>query len=109
MFNKIKLYLTLVSRKRQAKKYGIPFRERKWYNYRAMLPKDELPNKTFIEIFDENDRYIDCPDIGGTVILNDKGSRYTYRVVGFKNESRNRDWLYDTDYINPIIEFVGKA
>lgn len=105
---KIKLWLNKISRKRQAKKYGVPFREREWYNFRAMLSKDELTKYSFIEIFDEKGRYIDCPSIGGEVIYNDKGQRYLYRVIDFKNESRNRDWLYDTDYINPVIEFWEK-
>ena len=42
------------------------------------------------------------------VIYNDKGKRYEYKIIGFKNESRNRDWLYDTDYINPVIEHIRK-
>lgn len=85
---------------------NVPFRKRVWYNYRAMLPSDHLAGKSFVEIFDEHDRYIYCPDIGGLLVYNINGVRYLYRVIGFKNESRNRDWLYDTDYINPIIEFV---
>lgn len=106
---KFKLWLNRISRKRKAKKYGVPFRERKWYNYRAMLPKDTLAKKSFIEIFDENGHYIDCPPVGGEVIYNDKGQRYLYRIVGFKNESRNRDWLYDSDYICPVVEFLRKV
>lgn len=91
--------------KKEAASYGVPFQEREWYNYRAMLPKDVLKDKTFIEIFDSHGNYIDCPGIGGTVILNSRGRRFEYKVVGFKNESRNRDWLYDTDFINPIIRY----
>ena len=106
IFDEIRSWLTSFNRKIKAKKLGIPFRKREWYNYRAMLSKEELPEYSFIEIFNENGRYIDCPPIGGTVIYNIKGKKYLYRVVDFKNESRNRDWLYDTDYINPIIEFV---
>ena len=29
-------------------------------------------------------------------------------IVGFDNDSKDKDWLYDTDYINPIIEFKKK-
>ena len=95
-------------RKREAKGYGVPFKTRMWYNYRAMLPKSELPKKSFIEIFDEDGRYISCPNKGGEVIYNDRGIRYRYQVVGFDNDSRNRDWLYDGDWINPIVEYIGK-
>jgi hypothetical protein len=84
----------------------VPFRKRVWYNYRAMLPSDHLAGKNFVEIFDENGHYIDCPGVGGTLVYNVNGVRYLYLVIDFKNESRNRDWLYDTDYINPVIEFV---
>jgi len=91
-----------------AKRQGVPFRTKEWYNYRAMLSKEELPKYAFIEIFDTNGNYIACPEIGGVVIFNHKGQRFKYRVVGFKNESRNRDWLYDTDYINPVIEYLCK-
>ena len=90
----------------KAQLLGVPFTTRVWYNFRAMLSKDELLNHSFIEIFDERGSYIDCPPVGGTVIYNIKGKKYLYEVVGFKNESRSRDWLYDTDYINPIIRFV---
>lgn len=107
--NKLINFLTTIPRKMAAKRAGVPFREKKWYNYRAMLSSESLADNTFIEIFDATGRYIDCPSIGREVILNAKGKRYVYRVVGFKNESRNRDWLYDTDYINPVIEFVRKC
>lgn len=108
LFKKIRLWLNRISRKREAKKYGVPFREREWYNFRAMLSKDSLADNSFIEIFDENGRYIDCPCVGGEVVYNSKGQRYLYRIVGFENESRNRDWLYDMDYINPVVEYLRK-
>ena len=95
-------------RKIEAKNEGLKFRQRAWYNYRAMLPVDNLKDKSFIEIFDKNGSYIDCPPIGKEVIYNNKGKRYIYKIIGFDNDSRNRDWLYDTDYINPIIEYIGK-
>lgn len=101
-------YFTCLLKRYEAKKESVPFRERMWYNYRAMLPKDRLSESSFIEIFDKNDCYIDCPNIGGEVIYNNRGKRYRYRVIGFENESRYRDWLYDTDYINPVVEYVGK-
>lgn len=106
---KIVLWLNGLKRKREAKREGVPFRKRMWYNYRAMLPKDALSDKSFIEIFDERGRYIDCPGIGGEVIYNYKGQRYRYRVIDFRNDSRNRDWLYDTDYIHPVVEYIGKV
>ena len=92
----------------QAKKFGVPFRKREWYNYRAMVGEERANEKGAIEIFDENGRYIDCPGIGGFVIYKKNGGEYKYKIVDFKNESRNRDWLYDTDYICPVIEFVCK-
>lgn len=93
-----------------AKCYKVPFRKRVWYNLMAMLPKEEIEsnNRTFVEIFDKDGFYIDCPSIGGTVIYNQKGTKFLYKIVGFQNESRNRDWMYDTDYINPVIEFIKK-
>lgn len=90
----------------QARLLGVPFTTRVWYNFKAMLPTRALSNNSFVEIFDEDGRYINCPSIGGTVVYNIKGKRYIYEVIGFKNESRYRDWLNDTDYINPIIRFV---
>lgn len=95
--------------RREAKREGVPFRERMWYNYRAMLYKEILHEKSFIEIFDKDGKYIDCPGIGGEVIYNDHGRRYRYRVIGFKNDSPNRDWLYGSDYIHPVVEYVGKV
>ena len=95
-----------IFRRLRAKKLGVPFRKREWYNYRAMLSKDNLNDTLFIEIFNDKGRYVECPKIGGTVVYNIKGTKYIYRVIGFKNESRNRDWLYNSDYIHPIIEFV---
>lgn len=105
---KIISYFRSLMKRREAKREGVPFEECMWYNYRAMLPKDKLAEESFIEIFDKNNRYINCPGIGGTVIYNNKGRLYLYEIVGFKNESRNRDWLYDSDYINPIVRYVGK-
>lgn len=106
---KIISYFRSLLKRREAKREGVPFKERMWYNYRAMLPKDKLAERSFIEIFDKNNRYINCPGIGGTVIYNNKGRRYLYEIVGFKNESRNSDWLYDGDWINPIVRYVGKV
>lgn len=108
MIETIKSWLSVYRRKRQAAKYDVPFRERMWYNFRAMLSKKELANYSFIEIFDKNGRYVDCPRIGGEVIYNHKSQRFKYLIIGFKNEPRNRDWLYDTDYINPVVEFLEK-
>ena len=98
--------ISMIMRRLQAELLGAPFRLRVWYNYRAMLPDDKLEGKKFVEIFDQKGAYIECPEVGGTVVYRYKGKRYLYRVVGFENESRNRDWLYSTDYIHPIIEFV---
>jgi len=101
-------YFKQLKRKREAKREGVPYKKRMWYNYRAMLSKDELAEKSFIEIFDENGRYINCPGIGGTIIYNNKGKRYLYEIIGFDNASRCSDWLYDSDYINPIVRYVKK-
>lgn len=95
--------------KREAKRNSVPFRKRMWYNLQAMYPKVKQVDKSFIECFDVNGKYINCPGIGGTVIYNDKGRRFRYRIVGFQNDSRFRDWLYDSDYINPVVEYLGKA
>lgn len=105
ILQKIKEKLSEKRLKREAVSNGVPFKTREWYNYRAMLPKEELKKHVFIECFDDKGKYIDCPGIGGEVILNAFGHRFLYKVVGFENESRNRDWLYDTDYINPIIQY----
>ena len=94
--------------KREAKREDVPYQELMWYNYRAFLPKDILAEKSFIEIFDADGCYINCPGIGGTVIYNNKGRRYLYEVIGFDNDSPNRDWLHDGDWINPIVRYVGK-
>ena len=97
-----------LKRKREAKREGVPYQGRVWYNYRAMLSKADLAEDSFIEIFDADGRYIKCPDVGGTVIYNDKGRRFLYEVIGFDNDSPNSDWLYDDDWINPIVRYVGK-
>lgn len=102
-------YFKSLKRKREAKREGVPYRKRMWYNYRAMLPKKSLAENSFIEIFDKDDHYINCPGVGGTVIYNNKGRRYIYEVIGFDNDSPNKDWLYDSDYINPIVRYVGKC
>lgn len=104
----IKLWLNRINRKRTAAKYGVPFRKKMWYNYRARFLKDELSQKSFIEIFDKDGRYIECPPVGGEVVYNNKGQRFLYRIIDFDNDSRNKDWLYDSDYINPVVEFIEK-
>ena len=101
-------FLKSLKRKREAKREGVPYEKRMWYNYRAMLSKGEVAEKSFIEIFDADDRYINCPGIGGTVIYNAKGRRFLYEVIGFDNDSPNGDWLYSNDWINPIVRYVGK-
>lgn len=90
----------------QARRHKVPFRSREWYNFRAHIRKEECPRYDFIEIFDDDGKYIPCPQIGEHVIYNVHGTKYIYKVVGFKNNSMYSDWLYDSDYINPIIEFV---
>ena len=89
-----------------AKYYKVPFRQKVWYNYRAMLGRDH-EYKTFVECFDKDGNYI-YPIRGLDVIYYVKGKRYVYIIVGFDNDSKDKDWLYDTDYINPIIEFKRK-
>ena len=83
-----------------------PFIKKEWYNYQAMIPRAKYGEHTFIECFDKNGKYISCPNEGGTVVYNIEGKRYLYQIIGFKNSSRYSDWLYDTDYINPVIQFV---
>lgn len=58
-----------LKRKREAKRDGVPYKERMWYNYRAMLSKASLTEESFIEIFDADGSYINCPGIGGTVMI----------------------------------------
>lgn len=91
-----------------AKIYGVPFRERMWYNYMAMIPKDERESKDkrYIVIFDKGGEYIDCPKVGGLVTVYYYGKLYLYKVIDFKNDSRCGDWLFDGDWKNPIVEFV---
>lgn len=97
-----------ILRKIRAKKHKVPFMERMWYNYMAMIPKEERENgeRRYIIIFDKDGNYIDCPNVGGFVIVYHYGKLYLYKVVRFENESRNRDWLFDGDWIHPIVEFV---
>jgi len=94
-----------LKRKREAKREGVPYEKREWYNYRAMLPKADLAEKSFIEIFDADGSYINCPGIGGTVIYNDKGRRFLYEIIGFDNETHN--W-YEGERNKPIVRYVGK-
>ena len=95
-------------RKILARRLGVPFQVTVWYNYRAMLPKKELEGKTFVECFDEEGKYIFPPEKGENVIYNIQGQRYLYKIVGFDNMNPWSDWLYSTDYINPIIQFVKR-
>ena len=97
-------------RKIEARKYGVPFRYKEWYNYAAAISKKERESNVgrFIVIFDENGRYITCPKLGEYVTIKNNGELYLYKIVGFKNSNPNSDWLYDDDWINPIVEFVKK-
>lgn len=108
MFNRVKMWFSSFYRKRQAKRYRVPFREKMWYNFMAFVPKEERDKSWYIEIFDEKGEYINCPKIGGVVVCNFCGVRYQYVIVDFKNSNRYSDWLYDNDYINPVCEFVKK-
>lgn len=91
-----------------ARKYKVPYQTRIWYNYQAMLSKDEYDESNFVVIFDFRGKYIPCPKTGETVTYHIQGNDYQYRIVGFDNDRVDRDWLYPTDYINPIIQFVKK-
>lgn len=101
----IKRKIMKILRRIRAKRYGVPFRKREWYNRLAHIREEDANG---IIIFGNDDRYIDPPKVGGLVTYRYKKQLYQYRVVGYQNESRYRDWLYNTDYINPIIEFVRK-
>ena len=92
-----------IIRKLLAWHYKVPFRQKVWYNCQAMLGRD-YEYKTFVECFDKDGNYI-YPIKGLDVIYYVKGKRYVYTIVGFDNDSKDSDWIYDTDYINPIIEF----
>ena len=82
-------------------------KKKEWYNYRAMLGTD-VSGDTFIECLDDNNKYILPPKKGEEVIYNVKGKRYVYIVVGFEDDSPNRDWLFGYDWVNPIIQFKKK-
>lgn len=105
----MKEFISKIVRRWKAYRYNVPFRNKVWYHYMAMLPKKEREGKNYIEIFDKEGNYIVCPDVGGVVKYRYKGSLYIYKIVGFKNESRNKDWLHYGDWINPVIEFVSKV
>lgn len=104
----MKSFINKIKRRRLAKKYGVAYTMRVWYNYEAFISKKNRLKESFIEILDNNGKYVSCPAIGGTVVYNDKGSRYLYEIIDFDNESRHKDWLYDSDYIHPIIRFIYK-
>ena len=95
-----------ILRKILARYYKIPFQKKEWYNYQVMIGRDH-EDKTFVECFDKEGNYI-YPIKGLEVIYHVKGKRYVYKIVGFDNDSRDKDWLYATDHINPIIEFKRK-
>ena len=82
----MKLFIILL-----AKLYTVTFEKKVWYNYRAMLPKNELEGKTFVECFDANGKYIYPPEKGENVIYNIQGQRFLYKIVGFDNDRRDKD------------------
>lgn len=88
--------------------YKVPFQKRVWYNHAAMIKSKEWDEFNLIMCFDDNGSYINCPKIGGEVIYRIQGVDYIYKVVGFDNDNQSSDWLYSSDYINPIIQFVRK-
>lgn len=95
-------------RKLKARYYGVPFRKKVWYNYFAMILSTDWKDTEGIVCFHDDGRYIECPGWGKHVVYSVKGVLYAYRIVGFQNDNPDRDWLYPSDYINPVIEFVGK-
>lgn len=91
-------------------KYKVPFQLKTWYNYQLALRSydESTSNRDYVIVIDKDNRYIKCPQVGGLLTYRIHGEDYQYIVVGFDNESPRRDWLYPTDYINPIIQFVKK-
>lgn len=89
--------------------YKGPWQIREWYNAAASISYKSWKDHNLIICYDDNGKYIDCPSIGGEVIYSIKGIKYIYEIIGFKNDNPNSDWLFSTDYINPIIQFVRKA
>ena len=79
-----------ILRQIKAKWYGVPFCVRVWYNFLAHTREKDANG---IIIF---------------VTYRYKQQLYQYRVVAYQDENPNRDWLYGSDYIHPIIEFVRK-
>ena len=89
--------------------YHVPFRKKEWYNFQAMMLEEDYPKMSYIEIFDEQGKYIPCPSVGNEVTYHIHGVPYLYKIVGFQNDRKDKDWLYpDTDWINPIIQFKKK-
>ena len=84
----------------------VPFEHKEWYNFMAHIPKEEYTKYSHIVCFDENGKYIRCPQIGSEVVWQSGERKYIYKIVGFRNQSAYSDWLYDSDYINPVIQFV---
>lgn len=74
----MKEFISKIERKWKAYRYNVPFRNKVWYNYIAMFQRSEWGGKDYIEIFDKDGRYIDCPNIGGLV---------KYRYKGYEAET----------------------
>ena len=93
----------------KARRYHVPFRKKVWYNWMVYTLKEERNSTDGIVVFDKDGCYISCPKIGGVVKYRCKGDLYSYRVVGFDNDSPYKDWLFESDRIYPIIEFISKV
>lgn len=92
--------------KRRARKLGVPYVKREWYNYRANTTREYADVHGHLLTFYKRRRYITCPAEGENVVYRKYGHFFLYRIIGFQNDDKNRDWRYDCDHIHPVIQFV---
>lgn len=95
-------------RKIKARKAGVPFViKNEWYNYMAM---NKYGIGVMVNIFDDKRSYI-VPKLGKEVEIlfrnRDGEKRCKYKITKLIEESRNRDWLYDYDWVNVNLEFTS--
>lgn len=90
--------------KNDTKLNNPPIKVRTMYNYQLTLDEKNYNTNSYIEVLDKKGNYIECPQVGKTVIYYINGEKFLYKLIDIDTNARNSS----KTNVCVIIELVEK-
>lgn len=90
--------------KNDTKLNNAPIKIRTMYNYQLTLDEKNYNTSSYIEVLDKKGNYIECPQVGKTVIYCINGEKFLYKLIDIDTNARNSS----KNNVCVIIELVEK-